>query len=167
MVPRKLPRVPRSSREWRRQKVVRSVTEKENKYRLQVERENSAGRPVAVVRRLHRSYNRHEVVYSIHWYGFGTKIFSFYFVLLFLPFLKLSKSLNYYLEEYNGQTTRPMKLVLFLDAISHICRIARVLRQPMGNALLLGMGGSGNVYIFIRLNKVFFFVYIPLYFVSI
>ncbi|KAF2903121.1 hypothetical protein ILUMI_03065, partial [Ignelater luminosus] len=55
---------------------------------------------------------------------------------------KLSNVLDHYLTEYNGQSTRPMKLVLFLDAISHVCRISRVIRQPMGNALLLGMGGS-------------------------
>lgn len=60
-------------------------------------------------------------------------------------FEKLDNSLNYYLEEYNQQSTKPMKLVLFLDAISHVCRIARVIRQPMGNALLLGMGGSGTL----------------------
>nr|XP_022908003.1 dynein heavy chain 1, axonemal-like [Onthophagus taurus] len=57
---------------------------------------------------------------------------------------KLSSALDFYLSEYNNQTTRPMKLVLFLDAIGHICRIARIIRQPMGNALLLGMGGSGR-----------------------
>jgi len=37
-----------------------------------------------------------------------------------------------------------MNLVLFLDAIEHTSRICRVIRLPLGNVLLLGVGGSGR-----------------------
>ncbi|XP_069004796.1 dynein axonemal heavy chain 1 [Embiotoca jacksoni] len=49
-----------------------------------------------------------------------------------------------YVEDYNQVNMTKMKLVLFMDAIEHVCRISRVLRQPLGNALLLGVGGSGR-----------------------
>lgn len=33
---------------------------------------------------------------------------------------------------------------MFLDAAEHVTRIARIIRQPQGNALVLGVGGSGR-----------------------
>lgn len=33
---------------------------------------------------------------------------------------------------------------MFLDACDHVSRITRVIRQPLGNCLLLGVGGSGR-----------------------
>ena len=49
------------------------------------------------------------------------------------------------LEEYNYEPGMvPMHLVLFRDAIEHMCRIARVMGMQRGNAMLVGVGGSGR-----------------------
>ena len=45
-----------------------------------------------------------------------------------------------YLADHNANSKQPMPLVMFTDAIMHVSTIARVLRQPGGNALLLGVG---------------------------
>jgi dynein heavy chain len=37
-----------------------------------------------------------------------------------------------------------MNLVLFEDALEHLTRIHRVIRMDKGNALLVGVGGSGK-----------------------
>lgn len=49
-----------------------------------------------------------------------------------------------YLEEYNEGVKNKMKLIMFLDACDHVARIARCIRQPLGNAFCLGVGGSGR-----------------------
>ena len=55
----------------------------------------------------------------------------------------LNKILADGLESYN-ELNATMNLVLFEDAMMHICRINRILESPRGNALLIGVGGSGK-----------------------
>lgn len=47
-------------------------------------------------------------------------------------------------DDYNLSHTAQMNLVFFQDCVEHINRIARVLAQPRGNLLLVGVGGSGR-----------------------
>ncbi|CAE7440072.1 DNAH7 [Symbiodinium sp. CCMP2592] len=48
------------------------------------------------------------------------------------------------LEEYNGMNASKMNLVFFKDAQEHLARAARIIRQPRGNALLVGVSGVGR-----------------------
>ena len=56
----------------------------------------------------------------------------------------LQAQVEEYLGDYNGESKQPMHLVLFKDALMHVVKISRILRQPSGHALLLGVGGSGR-----------------------
>eukprot|EP00929_Paragymnodinium_shiwhaense_P087552 TRINITY_DN476_c0_g8_i1.p1 TRINITY_DN476_c0_g8~~TRINITY_DN476_c0_g8_i1.p1 ORF type:complete len:2571 (-),score=771.76 TRINITY_DN476_c0_g8_i1:261-7973(-) len=57
---------------------------------------------------------------------------------------QMKECIEEYLEDYNNVFSIGMPLVMFLDACEHCSRICRVLDQPNGNALLLGVGGSGR-----------------------
>jgi len=56
---------------------------------------------------------------------------------------QLRKTLNDKLAEYN-ESNAVMDLVLFQQAMEHICRITRIISLPRGNAMLVGVGGSGK-----------------------
>jgi len=47
------------------------------------------------------------------------------------------------MEEYN-ENVGAMDLVLFENAMEHITRICRIVDQPSGHSLLVGVGGSGK-----------------------
>lgn len=56
---------------------------------------------------------------------------------------KLKSVLDSKLVEYN-ESNAIMDLVLFKQAMLHITRINRIIQNPGGNAMLIGVGGSGK-----------------------
>ena len=56
---------------------------------------------------------------------------------------KLKQVLDSKLNEYN-ESNAMMDLVLFEQAMLHITRINRIIQNPGGNAMLIGVGGSGK-----------------------
>ncbi|KPA85080.1 putative dynein heavy chain [Leptomonas pyrrhocoris] len=71
-------------------------------------------------------------------------------------FNRIAQVLEEYQDDYNataatawtndsaGVQTSQLGLVFFKDHCEHIARIIRILRQPRGNVLLVGVGGSGK-----------------------
>ena len=57
---------------------------------------------------------------------------------------ELQAKVEGHLATYNMMSTKKMDLVCFLYMLEHLSRVARVIKLPGGNALLVGVGGSGK-----------------------
>ena len=58
--------------------------------------------------------------------------------------VKVKKVLTDFLDDFNASSAIKMNLVFFEDAVLHLIKILRTLRQPRGNIMLIGVGGSGK-----------------------
>ena len=48
------------------------------------------------------------------------------------------------MSRFNDDSTTPMDLVIFSYVIEHLARVCRILKQPLGHGLLIGVGGTGR-----------------------
>lgn len=57
---------------------------------------------------------------------------------------KLLEKVSECMDDFNNTSKIRLDLVLFTAFLEHVCRVIRILRLPLGNALLVGVGGSGR-----------------------
>lgn len=57
---------------------------------------------------------------------------------------KFTQICQNHLDDYNSSSPHQLDLCLFSEAIQHLTRICRIIREPTRNGLLLGVGGSGR-----------------------
>lgn len=57
---------------------------------------------------------------------------------------RLVRVLSDKLLDYNFSNSTQMNLVFFADAVNYLCAITRILSQPKGHAMLIGVSGSGK-----------------------
>ncbi len=57
---------------------------------------------------------------------------------------KVVEVVDDYITNYNGFSKMKINIVLFDDAIQMLCKINRIISNPFGHALMIGLGGSGS-----------------------
>ena len=55
---------------------------------------------------------------------------------------KIPVILQEYMDDYNRVNTPKLDVIFFRDTIQHVCRVSRIIRQPQGSAILLGVTGD-------------------------